>query len=126
MKDARATIEKLLDDMRPLLLAAGVPKAQVHMRRGAFRINTCNVSFDWLHNIAMSTAYKDMVYAHGLRPQEIWDRYKLLEIEGLAEQVLLSRASKALLKRWRKQRPTMFAKDRETDTKAQPMDSCRR
>lgn len=128
MSDARSTIENLLNEMRTILLVAGVPKKQINMRCCAFKINTCNKAFDWLHELYMSPEYAAVVKVYKLLSPEIWTRYKVLGIEDLAEQVLLANAGKALWRRWRRQRPSMFSADRKTDNRIianQPMDTCR-
>lgn len=117
MSDARTTIEGLLNTMRSILLVAKVPKHQINMRCCAFKIDTCNRGFDWLHDLYLSSEFAKVIEIYKLLPSEIWARYKTLDIEGLAEQILLEEAGKALLKKWRKQRPNMFGRDRKTDQK---------
>jgi len=115
--DARTTIESLLSKMRDILLVANVPGHQINMRSCAFKIDTCTRAFDWLHDLYLSLEYEGIVKVYRLLPPEIWTRYKTLGIDGLAEQILLEKAAKKLLKRWRKQRPNMFGRNRKSDLK---------
>ncbi|MEE9548732.1 MAG: hypothetical protein V3V68_05190 [Nitrosomonadaceae bacterium] len=63
----------------------------------------------------MSDEYEDMVYVYDLVPSETWKRYELLEIEGLREQILLEKASKKLLKKWRTKRPRLLGKRKKNN-----------
>jgi len=63
----------------------------------------------------MSHEYSDLIKAYNLVSPETWKRYKLLEIEGLAEQVILENASKELLKKWRTKRPRLLNKRKKND-----------
>lgn len=96
--------------MKPLLIVAGVKKGQVGLSIEKPHIKTATTAFDWLHDLYMSPEYEDMVKAYSLRTPELWRRYKLLEIEGLAEQTLLENVSKKLLKKWRTKRPRLLGK----------------
>ena len=115
-KDARSSLTGLLEEMKPILLAADVPKEQIRMRSGQHQIKTCAKTFDWLHNLYMSEAYRDVKIIWNLVNPETWRRYKLYEIEGLKEQELLGQASKRLRKAWRSKRPRLLGKDRARDT----------
>ena len=72
-------------------------------------------AFDWLHDLFLSFEYGNMVKAYALVTPETWLRYNLLEIEGLAEQVILENASKELLKKWRTKRPRLLGKRKKND-----------
>jgi len=114
--------------MKPVLLAAGVPKHQLHMRSGRHKIETCVKAFDWLHNIYLSEEYAKMVYAWGLLPPEIWDRYILLDVIETREQEILEQAKRRLLVIWKRNRPRLFGKDRPKDISIidnAAFDSCR-
>ncbi len=63
----------------------------------------------------MSFEYENMVKAYALVPLETWKTYKLLEIEGLAEQIILEKASKKLLKKWRTKRPRLLGKRKKNN-----------
>lgn len=114
-KDTRETIVNLLKKMKSLLVVAGIASTHIRMRPGRHQIKTCAKAFDWLHELYISSEYKELEYIYSLRTPEIWKRYKILEIEGLREQVLLEKASKKLLKRWRNKRPALFGKNRKSD-----------
>lgn len=126
--DARSSIEKLLKDMQPVLLAAGVPKNQIRLRSGRHKIETCAKAFDWLHDVFMSPEYIQMNYIWSLLPAEVWQRYDRLGITETREQGLLLIAQKNLLKLWKRSRPRLFGKDRPTDNNIidnSNFDSCR-
>ncbi len=72
-------------------------------------------AFDWLHDLSMSFEYENVVKAYALVPPETWERYKLLEIEGLREQIILENASKELLKKWRSKRPRLLGKRKKNN-----------
>lgn len=60
----------------------------------------------------MSHEYKEVIAVYALLQPEIWERYKLFEVEGLREQKLLEEASKLLVRKWRTKRPKLFGKKR--------------
>lgn len=66
----------------------------------------------------MSFEYENMVKVYSLVTPEIWERYKLFEIEGLAEQAILEKASKKLLKKWRTKRPRLLGKRKKNDNES--------
>ena len=72
-------------------------------------------AFDWLHDLSMSFEYRNMVDAYALVPTIIWERYELMQIEGLREQVILENASKELLKKWRTKRPRLLGKRKKNN-----------
>ncbi|KKN17631.1 hypothetical protein LCGC14_0963830 [marine sediment metagenome] len=109
------TLPKLLAEMKPLLVVAGVKKGQIDLSIAKPFIKTAVAAFDWLHDLYMSPEYENMVKACALVPPETWERYKLLEIEGLAEQIILENASKELLKKWRTKRPRLLGKRKKTN-----------
>ena len=100
------SINILLNELRPLLLEAGIPNSQIRLKSKKPTIVTLNRAFDWLHNLKLSKEYREMEYIFGLLSPEIWKRYQLFEIIDLEEQKLLNNAKKKLLKRWRNNRPT--------------------
>jgi len=127
-KDARSSLENLLNEMRPLLLVAGVPTHQIRMRSGRHKIATCVKAFDWLHDIYLSEEYRQIKYVWSLLPPEVWKRYETVSLEDTREQILLSNAQVALLKLWKNKRPRLFGKNRVSDLQfidTSNMDSCR-
>ncbi len=109
------TLLDLLNKMKPLLIIAGVKKQQVDLTISKPHLKSAATAFDWLHDLYMSLEYGNMVKAYALVPPEIWARYKLLEIEGLAEQRILEETSKKLLKKWRNNRPRLLSKRKKNN-----------
>lgn len=107
------TINGLLDEMRLLLLVAGVPKGQIRVRDGRLQIKTLSAAFDWLHDFKMSAEYIELVKVRKLLPEATWRHYKLYEIEGLREQKLLITAAKKVAKKWKSGRPKVFNPNRK-------------
>lgn len=87
------------------------------MRSGSHRIKTCAKAFDWLHDLYLSEEYNEVKKIYELLPPEMWRRYELFEIEGLREQELLQAACRKLWSAWRKNRPSLFNKDRKDNDK---------
>jgi hypothetical protein len=113
---AREDVQNLLDHLTPMLKLAGVPETQINVAKGRrYKLKHFVDAFDWLHQFSLSPAYEGFVDVYSLREPEVWANYKILEIEGLAEQNLLQEAGKKLLKRWRVKRPRMFGKDKPQD-----------
>lgn len=107
------TINSLLDEMRPLLIVAGIPQKQIRIRDGRLQIKTLSAAFDWLHDFKMSSEYEELVAVWGLLPEATWKRYKLFEIQDLREQVLLAEAVKKIARKWRSKRPGVFNANRK-------------
>jgi hypothetical protein len=110
--------------MKPYLVAAGVPEGQIRMACGNHKIKTCIAAFDWLHNIYMSKEYKALVFAWDLLPPIVWNRYKMFELQGMREQLILESAVGPVLKLWRDKRPRIFGKDKPLP-ETLDMDTCR-
>lgn len=100
-------IAELLEGLKSWLLLAGVPEKQFVLPETA-KFDRVNKAFNWLEEISKSPELAEVKRVRKLLPEEIWKRYELLEIEGLAEQNLLSTVLKDLLKKWRKDRPRLF------------------
>jgi len=115
MKDARTSIEDLLDQMRPVLVEIGIPVEQINMRCGHHLIKTCNVAFDWLHDIFVSNEFQELLRIWNLLPENIWKRYRMHGFEDFREQILLSEAGRDVIKLWRCKRPRLFGKNRPRD-----------
>ena len=113
-KTSGETLKGLLDEMRPLLIVAGVPKGQIRVRDGRLQITTLSKAFDWLHDLKISSEFTELVKVRKLLPEATWKRYKLYEIEGLREISLLEAASKKVAKLWKSGRPRVFNKNRKT------------
>ncbi len=113
-KTSNETLKGLLDEMRLLLVVAGVPKEQIRVRDGKLQITTLSKAFDWLHNFKMSSEFAELVKVRKLLPETTWERYKLYEIDGLREITLLEAASKKVAKLWKSGRPRVFNKNRKT------------
>jgi hypothetical protein len=119
LQQAWEEVEKLLDELRFVLVESGVPEHQVQMPRtdngdpaDPLRIqsDTYIKAFDWLHNLSISSAYAGVLKVKALLPQHIWDMYKLQGLRGLQEQLLLDKAQIKLRKLWKQNRPTFFGK----------------
>jgi len=102
------TINSLLEEMKPLLLVAGVPEGQIRVRDGRLQIKTLSAAFDWLHNFKMSDEFSELIKIRKLLPEATWRRYTLYEIDGLREQKLLEVVTKKVAKKWKSRRPSIF------------------
>ncbi len=79
-----------------------------------YKTKTLATAFDWLHDIYLSYEYaKVRIFWESVAP-EVWENYKLLGVENLTEQRLLSVASKGLIKLWKSKRPRLFI-NRQTE-----------
>jgi hypothetical protein len=112
-KQARADVEKLLKSIASLLKLAGIPKHQINVAQGP-RYNSSHFAraFDWLHEFKLSEEFVGLQEAWDLRPPDVWAHYELIGVEGLAEQLILEKAKKAVQTRWRQKRPRMFGPNR--------------
>lgn len=114
MQQAWENVATLLNEMRPLLLEAGIPERQVEMPKGRLpdqiKIEQYAKAFDWLHNFQQSVEYGKLAYAWGLVRPEIWKRYKLNGITGLREQLILDEAKIGVRKLWKRSRPSFFGR----------------
>lgn len=112
-KQARADVERLLRSISSMLKLAGIPKHQINVAQGP-RYNSSHFAraFDWLHEFKLSDEFVALEYAWSLRPPEVWSHYEIIGVEGLAEQVILEKAKKAVQARWRQKRPRMFGPNR--------------
>lgn len=110
---ASETINGLLEEMRPLLIVAGVPKGQIRVRNVRSQIKTLSVAFDWLHDFKMSEEFSELVNVRKLLPEATWKRYILHEFDELREQKLLVAAAKKVAKKWKSRRPSVFNPDRK-------------
>lgn len=114
MPDSRQSLIGLLKEMRIPLIVAGVDPNQINIRILKPHIKTLAAAFDWLHNLKLSFVYQNVCRIYNLLPPETWVSYETLEIEGLAEQILLTAASKKLLTAWRKNRPRLFGTSKKS------------
>ena len=107
-KTSMEIIKSLLFELKYTLVLAGVPEEQVRVRNTKHSTAACARAFDWLHDIKISNELAHWQDIRGLLPEATWEKYILFSFEGLREQELLIKASKALKARWRKKRPAMF------------------
>lgn len=106
---AREDVECLLNDLRVLLKWAEIPESQVNVATGFhYRIDHFVKAFDWLHAFSMSPAMLEFKRIFALRPLNVWENYKSIELEGLREQIMLTEAAVELKKRWKVKRPRMI------------------
>ncbi len=94
--------------MKPLLLGAGVPEHQLFIISKTYKTKTLATAFDWLHDLFMSQQYGDCLIVWRSVEPETWERYRLLDVQGLTEQRLLIEKSKPLIRLWKNKRPRLF------------------
>lgn len=110
---AREDVEGLLNEIRVYLEWADIPSSQIHVANGFhYRIDHFVRAFDWLHAFSVSPPMVEFKRVFALRPLEVWQNYKSIELEGLREQVMLEEAAVELRKRWKVKRPRMFGPDK--------------
>jgi len=110
---AREDVEKLLNDIRVYLDWAEIPPSQIHVADGFhYRIDHFVKAFDWLHAFSVSPPMVEFKRIFAMRPLQVWENYKSIELEGLREQVMLAEAAVELKKRWKVKRPRMFGPDK--------------
>lgn len=103
-------LTELLDGMRPVLLASGVPEKRLQINVERKKLRTLVDAYDWLHDLSMSHEFAAAVKARALVPEEVWKRYTLLGIKDLQEQQIWAKAKDALIKKWRNKRPNIFGR----------------
>ncbi len=94
--------------MRKMLKASGVKEHQLYVIPKEYKTKTLATAFDWLHDIYLSHEYSKAYLIWGSVSLGAWENYKLLGIENLTEQRLLTIASKDLIKLWKNKRPRLF------------------
>lgn len=114
MQTAWNNVETLLNEMKPLLVEAGVPERQVAMPKGRepeeIKINQYSDAFDWLHDLKMSPAWESLLRAKALLPDHAWANYKAIGIKGSREQIILERAQAGVRRGWKQNRPSFFGR----------------
>jgi hypothetical protein len=103
-------LTELLDVMRPILLASGVPEKRLQINVERKKLKTLVNAYDWLHDLSMSHEFEAASKARALVSEEIWERYELLGIKDLQEQKIWAETKEALIKRWRSNRPNIFGR----------------
>lgn len=106
------TIERLLNEMRPLLIEVGIRNAVMPVVDPEVNIalSLMNDSFDWLHRLYLSPEYKAALRIFLCVPASHWEGYRANNIHNLREQVLLAEKAMPLRKLWRTNRPAFFGK----------------
>ena len=94
--------------MRTVLKASGVLEHQLNIVPKEYKTKTLATAFDWLHDVYLSHEYARVYLILKSVPPEVWENYKLLGVEDLTEQKLLSVASKKLIRIWKTKRPRLF------------------
>lgn len=112
LKEAHATVETLLDEMKPILLLSGCNENHVRVADGDFKLKLYNDSFDWLHRIYLSPEYAAVRKIYEMRTPSTWVMYALMGTEGLWEQDAIIDRGIALKKLWRTKKPRLFGKDK--------------
>lgn len=113
MQQAWEDVEKMLQQVRPHLLRAGIPERQLSMPEAEpaeIRIERYLEIFDWLTALIASDEWTALMKVWKLRPERIWADYILHEIKGLQEQILLETAQAGIRKRWKLERPFFFGR----------------
>lgn len=113
MKQAWDDVQALIDEMRPLLLQAGIPQRQVTMPEAEpedIKSERYVEIFDWLHALKLSPEWDTTVKARALVKEDVWEMYRLHEIKGLQEQLILEAANIKLRKAWKRNRPFFFGR----------------
>lgn len=113
-------LTKLLGIVRPILLVSGVPEKRLTIDVKRKKLKTLVDAYDWLHDLSMSHEFLDAVKVRALVSEEVWQRYEILEIRDLQEQILWKKAKENLLKRWRNKRPNIFGRLRCRKGKLHP------
>lgn len=115
-KQAREDVEKLLEELRPLLKAAKIPEHQINVAKGRnYKVHHFAAAYDWLHQLSLCPQLAEVRKAYALREPEVWAMYDAMGTEGLREQEILQEAGIKLQKRWRVKRPRIFGKDKNED-----------
>jgi len=118
MKQAWADVENLLTEVRPHLLRAGVPQRQLTMPDATpddIKVERFVEIFDWLHKLKTGPEFLALLKVWKLVAPDVWERYKLLDIKGLQEQILLEKAQIVLRKAWKQNRPFFFGRKFKTE-----------
>lgn len=117
MQDSWKKVETLIDEMRKLLLLAGIPERQITMPTtdpdntpAVIPLARYNEIYDWLHMLLMSDEWAMVVSARQLVPDSVWDYYQLHDIKGQQEQLVLEKHLVKLRKRWKQNRPSFFGR----------------
>lgn len=103
-------LTKLLDEMRPILLAVGIHEKRLIINVERKQVKTLVDAYDWLHELYLSSEFELAKKARSLVSEEVWGNYNLLGIKDLQEQILWNKAKDNLLKRWRHKRPNIFGR----------------
>lgn len=112
MENPDVVLKGLLSDMKELLVAASIPKSQINVRKGKHKIDTYNKAFDWLHELFIHLDYRHHKYVYNLVTPETWKRYKIHNVTGLREQIMLQKSSKTIRALWKIKRPQIFGRDK--------------
>lgn len=111
-------VNSLINEMRPVLLDAGIPENQITMPKAdpiRIKFDSYVRIYDWLHNIYLSEEYAGILKVKKLLPEYVWNNYKAFGVRGLPEQLLLGSAGEKLQKLWRKNRPQFLGRDFKHD-----------
>ncbi len=103
-----AQIESKRNEMRPLTVEAEVSEVRYDaVFKGIEKrtLKKLEQIAEWLEAI-YTHQYAELVAVKRLLPQEIWDRYKEWDEEGLAEQVILAEKQANLRRVWNGKKPT--------------------
>lgn len=113
MQDSWNAVQRLIEELKPLLLESGVPERQVTMPEADptwIVVTKYDDIFTWLHELKLSPEYEAAVRAWKLVKPEVWQGYKDHGFTGLQEQNILQAALAKLRKRWKLNRPSFFGR----------------
>lgn len=113
MQQAWEDVEKLLTEVRPHLLRAGIPERQLKMPEAKpedIKSERYVEIFDWLHKLKTGPEYTKLMKVWRLVAPEVWQGYIDNEIKGLQEQKLLEAAQIDIRKAWKLNRPFFFGR----------------
>lgn len=113
MNQAWDNVQSLINEMRPLLLQAGIPERQIIMpdaKPEEIKSERYIEIFDWLHDLRMSPEWASAAKARSLVKEYVWANYKATGVQGLQEQIILEAANIKLRKAWKRDRPFFFGR----------------
>lgn len=113
MKDGWKQIESMMKELRPHLKRAGVSERAVRMPTGDITQIKPDLQIKAIEFVLMvieSIEFLEVTRIRDLLSEEMWDRYELLELKNLQEQILYEKAIANLKQLWQSGRPSYFGK----------------
>lgn len=103
MQQAHADVARILGQIKPHLIDSGIKVARLQMPTGAtdtIKIKRYLAIFDFISALLNGPEWAKVQKAYKLVTPERWKNYRLMGIEGLAEQGILLDAQTDLRKAW--------------------------